>query len=85
MTNQLLVQQGVERRAEILAFIRSYQAAAGYAPSFAEITQGVGLTSGSGTRKHLLKLCDEGYLRMAPKSARAIALISPAPDGWTRD
>jgi SOS-response transcriptional repressor LexA len=45
----------------------------------------VGLTSPNSTRNHLHKLAEEGYVRLDAKKARAIALVDPAPDGWTRE
>ncbi len=79
-----LIEQGEERRREILKFLRSYIAEKGWAPTIQEIAEAVGLLSPNSTRNHLLKLAEEGYIRLEAKQARAIALVDPAPDGWTR-
>ncbi len=84
MSRKELIEQGEERRRQILVFLRTYHAEHGWAPTIQEIADGVGLTSPNSTRNHLLRLAEEGYLRMEPKTARAIALTDPAPDGWTK-
>lgn len=84
MAGQQLISQGENRRAAILEFVRSYVASNGWAPTIQEVADAVGLVSPNSTRGHLHKLAEQGYLNMNPRQARAIALVSPAPDGWTR-
>lgn len=84
MSREDLVTQGEDRRKVILKFLREYIDEKGWAPTVQEIADAAGLASPNSTRNHLLKLVEEGYLRMEPRQARAIALIDPAPDGWTR-
>lgn len=84
MASEALIAQGEHRRQAILTYVREYSADKGWAPTISEIADAVGLGSPNSTRNHLARLVEDGYLRMEPKQARAIALIEPAPDGWTR-
>lgn len=82
--NTKLIEQGQNRRAAILGFVRAYVGRRGYSPTVAEIAAGVGLASGSGMRQHLERLERDGYLTVQPRTSRSIVLTDPAPDGWTR-
>lgn len=84
MAGKTLIKQGEKRRKDILRFVRNYHAKNGWAPTIQEIADAVGLVSPNSTRMHLHKLVEHGYIHMEPRQARAIALVSPAPDGWTR-
>lgn len=84
MANPALIAQGADRRTKILEFVREHSQIKGYAPNLQEIAEAVGLASPNGVRVHLRTLQDEGFLTVANRSARAIVLTSPAPDGWTR-
>lgn len=84
MAGKALIKQGEKRRKDILKFVRSYSAKNGWAPTIQEIADAVGLVSPNSTRQHLHKLVENGFIHMEPRQARAIALIDPAPDGWTR-
>lgn len=84
MAGQVLIKMGEKRRRDILKFVRSYSAKNGWAPTIQEIADAVGLVSPNSTRQHLHKLVEQGFLNMEPRQARAIALVDPAPDGWTR-
>lgn len=84
MAGQALITQGQMRRTAMMTFIRGYIDRKGWAPTIQEIGDAVGLVSPNATRNHLFKLAEEGFIRTEPKSSRAIALIDPAPDGWTR-
>ena len=84
MAGKELIAQGEERRQHILAFIRNYLTAHGWAPTIAEIAEAVGLVSPNSTRRHLLKLQEAGYLKIGPGIARALVPVTPAPDGWVR-
>lgn len=84
MANPVLIAQGAERRVDMVRYIREYCATHGFAPTITEIADGVGLSSPNGTRLHLLRLQDDGFLTVRSRIGRSIVLTSPAPDGWTR-
>lgn len=84
MAGQVLIRQGEDRRRKIMKFVRSYHSKSGWAPTIQEIADAVGLVSPNATRNHLQRLVKDGYLLMEPRKARAIYLIDPAPDGWSR-
>lgn len=84
MAGKTLIAQGEQRRADILGYVRTYHAEHGWAPTISEIADAVGLVSPNSTRNHLQRLVLEGFMKMEPRQARAIALVDPAPDGWTR-
>lgn len=84
MAGKVFIKQGEDRRKKILKFVRGYQHKQGYAPTIQEIADAVGLVSPNATRNHLHKLVNDGYLRMEPRKARAIDIVDPGPDGWSR-
>ena len=84
MAGKALIAQGEHRRSEILTYVRGYTREHGWAPTISEIALAVGLVSPNSTRNHLQRLVADGFMRMEPRQARAIALVDPAPDGWTR-
>ena len=84
MSRKDLIEQGEQRRADIMDFLRLYIGEKGWAPTIQEIADAVHLVSPNSTRNHLLKLQELGYIRLEAKVARAIALVHPAPDGWER-
>lgn len=67
--------QGEARRAQIMAFIRAYYAEHGMSPSLVEISEGVGLSSPTAARNHVLQLEAQGKLKVRPGIARAIVLL----------
>lgn len=84
MSRQALIEQGENRRKDILVFLRSYVVEHGWPPTIQEVADAVGLVSPNSTRNHLRRLAEDGYIKIEPRRARAIALISPAPDGWSK-
>lgn len=80
MAGQALLKQGEKRRKAILKFLRGYIKKNGYAPTIQEIADAVGLVSPNATRNHLQRLEKDGYITMQPRIARAISLVTPAPD-----
>jgi SOS-response transcriptional repressor LexA len=62
----------------LLAFIRAYLAENdGVSPSFAEMTQAVGLKSKSGALRLVEGLVERGYITRIPNRARTISLSTP--------
>lgn len=63
------------RQRQVLDAIRSHVARHGYAPSFREIGDLVGLKSPSSVKHQLQVLADRGYIRIGAKKGRAIELV----------
>lgn len=75
MASKEAMEQGKARRKEIVAFVRSFTKQNGYSPSVQEITEAVGLASGSTTRYHLELLAMEGRITMVPTINRSIRVV----------
>lgn len=82
------------RQRQVLDAIRSHVANHGYAPSFREIGDLVGLKSPSSVKHQLQVLADRGYIRIGAKKGRAIELVddkqpdvpaTPSPTTHTED
>ena len=54
--------KGDDIRKRILIFIRGYVEFHGYAPTYKEIGEHIGIKSKSAVRHHIIKLLDEGRL-----------------------
>ena len=67
-----------EQQARVLAFIRSFWADHGFAPSYANISENVGIASRSGVHRVVHALRERGYLTLSPNRARAIRLTDLA-------
>lgn len=68
------------RQHECLAFLQSWFANHAVAPSVREVAHGLGLTAGP-THRLLVALEEQGFIRWAAGSRRAIRLLPPAaPD-----
>lgn len=64
-----------DRDYEILRFIKTYIGKHGYAPTYDEIGEGVGLYSKSSVRNHMQKLLEAGKIESDhPGSPRAIRI-----------
>lgn len=62
-------------REAVLEFLTAYLGEQGYAPSYREICEGVGIKSTSYVTPLLKSLEDDGYIRQRPRVPRAIALL----------
>lgn len=60
------------RQSDVLAFIRSYVAAKGYAPSLHEIGAALGLSSLATVHKHLENLKEKGYIERQWNKSRSM-------------
>ncbi|RBP98687.1 repressor LexA [Bifidobacterium aemilianum] len=67
--------QLTERQCKVLEAIRSHVAECGFAPSFREIGQAVGLKSPSSVKHQLQVLEEKGLIRMNANKGRAIELV----------
>lgn len=68
-----------KRQHDVLAFLRSFVAAHGYAPSYDEIKDAVGLRSKSGIERIVTALVERGFIERLPERARSIKLIEAHP------
>lgn len=64
-----------QRQAELLAFLRTYIAEKGYAPTFTEIAAAHGFTSLSTVHEHLKNLVRKGHITRTHRAERGIALV----------
>lgn len=62
------------RQRTVLDFIRRFFAEWGYAPTIAEIGNGLGLSSTSTVHKHLKILVDKGHLEALPRRSRGLTV-----------
>jgi len=76
-----------KRQADVLAFIKAYTADHGYAPSYAEITDGIGLSSKSRSTCFNLvaRLVERGVLQKTPGRARSFELKTGDAEFILRD
>lgn len=63
------------RQSDVLNFIRAYHAERGFAPSYGEIADGVGLGSKSGVARIIEGLVERGYIGRMPHQARSIVVL----------
>jgi repressor LexA len=69
-----------DRQTKVLAAIRDYVIAYGFAPSFREIGKEAGLKSPSSVKHQLQVLEDKGFIRMNANKGRAIELVEDRSD-----
>jgi repressor LexA len=67
------------RRSAILTFIRDRITDQGQPPSLAEISEAFGFASRSVARKHIVALCEAGFIEVRPHQARGIRLLERRP------
>ncbi len=75
LTKKLMTEPLTKRQKQILDYITEFIGLHGYAPSYEEIGEHMGLTSKATVFEHVRNLEDKGYIKAAPKKARAIDLI----------
>lgn len=64
-----------ERQAALLAFIRSYQERNGYAPSYREMADGVGLVSKGNIARLIEGLEERGWVERQPYKDRSVRVF----------
>lgn len=62
------------KQRSVLEFIRQFFARWGYAPTIAEICDGLGLSSTATVHKHLKILVDKGHLDALPRRSRGLSV-----------
>lgn len=75
-----------EKQANLLRYIKGYQAAHGHSPCYREMAEGIGVTSKGAVARLLDGLEERGSIRRLPNRERAIQIlvrvaIPRAPDG----
>jgi len=70
-----IAQTQIKTRERVYNFLVEFIKKNGYAPSMREIRDGTYLSSKSSVYNHLLKLEDEGRIKMKPNSPRSIRLV----------
>lgn len=66
-----------KRQHDVLQFIREFQKARGFCPSFAEIAEGVALSSLATVHAHVAALKKKGFIQRGFNQGRAIRLRKP--------
>ena len=61
-------------RRNILDFVTDFIGARGYSPSYREIKEAVGLKSTAAVQRHIMALCDDGFLTNTSNHYRALKL-----------
>lgn len=67
-----------DRRARVLAYVRTYTAEHGYPPTVREIGAALGIPSTSIVNRHLNRLHDAGALVRTSGVARGLRIVEPA-------
>jgi repressor LexA len=70
-----LIAQGIDKRRQILRFIRDYQRRQGMAPTIAEITNAMGYASKNAVRTHLQQLAQEGWVTFEHYRHRSLRVL----------
>jgi repressor LexA len=68
------------KQRSVLDFVRRFFAEWGYAPTIAEICDGLGLASTATVHKHLKILVDKGHIDTLPRRSRGLSVKSQAVD-----
>lgn len=66
-----------KKQSQVLQFIDHYLSKYGYAPTYSEIAEHMGLASKSPVSKHIDALEAAGYIEKSAKSARGLRLLKP--------
>ena len=65
----------IDRRDKILAFIKQYRDANGFAPTYREIAAGCGVASVSNIKHHLVRLEADGLITQRRNVPRGIVVV----------
>lgn len=74
-----------KRQAEVLAFIRDFQASHGYAPSYREIGEAFNLTAMANIHRILHILRQRGLIRFRDAAKRSVEIITSDYDRGYQD
>lgn len=70
------------RQRDLLEFISQYMQKRGYAPTLAEICDGLGLHSPATAHEHIQNLIDKGILRKTEGARRGLEIVDQKVMGW---
>ncbi len=68
-----------KRQKEVVDFIAGYVAQKGYAPSYEELGEGLGMSAISTVKTHVDRLVRKGILRHSPGIPRSLQLVTSCP------
>lgn len=82
MADPKLIIRGEETRKKILSFVGWHEVAFGIGPTLTRVTESTGL-SRIATRKHVLRLVEEGWVTYQPRGVVSLAnpMLVKAEDG----
>lgn len=63
-----------DREQDVFNFIVSYHDQHGYSPSWDEIKKGIYVQSNTAVQRHIIRLCEKGYLKFTPYVSRSIVI-----------
>ncbi len=70
------------RQRDLLEFISQYMQKRGYAPTLAEICDGLGLRSPATAHEHIQNLIDKGVLKKTEGARRGLEIVDQKIMGW---
>ena len=70
------------RQRDLLEFISQYMQKKGYAPTLAEICDGLGLRSPATAHEHIQNLIDKGVLKKTEGARRGLEIVDQKIMGW---
>ena len=73
-----------KRERDLLQFISQYMQKNGYAPTLAEICDGLGLRSPATVHEHIANLIDKGVLKKDEGARRGLEIVDQRVMGWVQ-
>lgn len=73
-----------KRERDLLQFISQYMQKNGYAPTLAEICDGLGLRSPATVHEHIANLIDKGVLKKEEGARRGLEIVDQRVMGWVQ-
>src|SRR3990167_3827128 len=73
------------RQRDLLEFISQYMQKRGYAPTLAEICDGLGLRSPATAHEHIQNLIDKGVLKKDEGVRRGLEIVDQKVMGWVQN
>ena len=73
-----------KRERDLLQFVSQYMQKNGYAPTLAEICDGLGLRSPATVHEHIANLIDKGVLKKGEGTRRSLEVVDQRVMGWVQ-